>query len=113
MADHEYMVLSRPPEGVSDEAYNEWYDIHMREILEVPGFASAQRSALTLLGSRGDAFEYRYIVRYGIEGDLHEALASLRAAVEAGRLYFPDWFKNIRTAGFEVDPITETVLAAP
>jgi hypothetical protein len=31
--------------------------------------------------------------------------------VGAGQLYFPDWFKDIMTAGFQVEPVTETVLA--
>jgi hypothetical protein len=111
MPDHEYIVLSKPPEGVSAEEFNEFYDGHMREILELPGFVSAQRSGLTLRGHRGEAFEYEYIVRYGIDGDLDATLAGLREAVQAGRLYFPDWFPSIRTAGFAVAPITETVKA--
>lgn len=111
MPDHEYVVLSKPPEGVGAEEYNDWYDRHMREILELPGFVSAQRSSLTLRGSRGEAFPYEYLVRYGIDGDLDETLAGLRRAVAAGALYFPDWFKDIRTAGFALDPITETVMA--
>ena len=111
MADHEYVVLSKPPEGVSAQDYNAWYDGHMREILELPGFVSAQRSALTLRGSRGEALPYEYLVRYGIDGDLDETLAGLRRAVAAGELYFPDWFKDIRTAGFQVEPVTDTVLA--
>jgi hypothetical protein len=113
MADHEYIVLSRAPDGVGAQEYNEWYDRHMREILELPGFVSAQRSALTLRGARGDALPYEYLVRYGIDGDLDETLAGLRAAVNAGRLYFPEWFKDIGTAGFQVEPVTETVLAVP
>ena len=111
MPDHEYIVLSKPPEGVSAGEFNDWYDRHMGEILELPGFVSAQRSALTLRGHRGKAFDYEYIVRYGIDGDLDATLAGLRAAVEAGRLYFPDWFPSIRTSGFAVAPITETVKA--
>jgi hypothetical protein len=111
MPDHEYLVLSRPPEGVGDQEYNDWYDRHMREILELPGWVSAQRSALTLRGSRGEAFAYSYHVRYGIDGDLEEALAELRRAVDAGELYFPDWFGDIRTAGFIVVPVTGVVHA--
>lgn len=112
MADHEYIVLSRPPEGVSAEEYNEWYDGHMRELLELPGFVSAQRSRLTFRGARGEAYPYEYLVRYGIDGDLEEALAGLRAAADGGRLYFPDWFPNIRTVSFVAEPITDTVHAA-
>ena len=113
MADHEYIVLSKPPAGVSAQEYNDWYDGHMREILEIGGFVSAQRSALTLRGSRGEAFEYEYLVRYGIDGDLEATLTALREAVAAGELYFPEWFDRIRTAGFEVRAVTETVTALP
>lgn len=109
MPDHEYLVLSKPPEGVGAQEYNDWYDRHMHEILELPGFVSAQRSALALRGARGEAFAYEYLVRYGIDGDLEAALAGLRRAVDAGELYFPDWFKDIRTAGFHVAPLTGVV----
>lgn len=111
MPDHEYLVLSKPPEGVSAQEFNDFYDRHMREILELAGWVSAQRSAVTLRGSRGEALPYEYLVRYGIDGDLEEAIAELRRAVAAGEIYFPDWFKDIRTAGFQVEPVTETVLA--
>jgi len=111
MADHEYMVLSKPPEGVGAQEYNDWYDRHMREILELPGWVSAQRFALTLRGSRGEALPYEYLARYGIDGDLDETLAGLRRAVAAGEIYFPAWFKDIRTAGFQAEPVTETVVA--
>ena len=43
MTDHELVVLSRPPEDVSDDTYNDWYDTHVREILALPGFVAAQR----------------------------------------------------------------------
>ena len=32
MPDHEYVVLSKPPEGVSAQEHNDWYDRHMREV---------------------------------------------------------------------------------
>jgi hypothetical protein len=111
MPDHEYIVLSKPPEGVSAEEFNDVYDDHMREILELPGWVTAQRSALTLRGHRGEAFPYEYIVRYGIDGDLDAAIAALREAVDTGRLHLPDWWPSIRTSGFAVAPITETVEA--
>ena len=112
MPDHTYLVLSRPPDGVSDDEFNAWYEGHIREILEVPGFVSAQRSSLKLRGSRGEAFEYTYLAHYGIDGDLDASLAALREAVQSGRMYFPDWFKDIRTAGFQADPIADAVLAS-
>ncbi|HLK44858.1 MAG TPA: hypothetical protein VKT18_02665 [Acidimicrobiales bacterium] len=113
MPDHEYLVLSKPPEGVGADEYNAWYDRHMREILELPGFVSAQRSALTLRGHRGEALPYEYLVRYGIDGDLDETLAGLRRAVDAGELHFPEWFPKIRTAGFHAVPVTDVVREVP
>ena len=84
MADHEYIVLSKPPEGVSGQEFNDWYDRHMREILELPGFVSAQRSALTLRGARGDAFELRVPRslwhRRRPRGDAGRAARAVRAA---------------------------------
>jgi hypothetical protein len=109
MPDHEYLVMSKPPEGVGTQEYNDFYDRHMREILALPGWVSAQRSSLTLRGHRGEALDYEYHVRYGIDGDLEAALSELRRAVDAGEIYFPDWFPNIRTAGFTVVPVTDIV----
>ena len=93
--------------GLSAREFNDWYDIHVRKVFEVPGFVSAQRSANAVRGGRGEAFEYEYLVRYGIDGDLDAALAALREAVDGGRLYFPEWFARIRTAGFEARAQTE------
>jgi len=111
MTEQEYIVLSKPPEGVGEQEYNDWYDGHMRQILELPGWVSAQRSALTLRGSRGEAFAYEYLVRYRIDGDIDAALAALREAVDSGRMYFPEWFPRIRTAGFSVRALTDAISA--
>ena len=47
MADqHLHLVFSKPPESVSDEEFNRWYDAHLDEILAVPGFRSAKRFRL-------------------------------------------------------------------
>ena len=59
----------------------------------------------------GDEYKYGHGDGELRDGDLDTALAALREAVEARRLYFPDWFPEIRTSGFAVAPITETVEA--
>ena len=98
-----FFVLSRPPEGIGDEQYTEWYDIHHREVLELPGFASAQRFPLVRYrgGGGGDATPgFRFLVRYHIDGAVEDALAALRAAVDGGHMTFPDWYDGVQSAGF-------------
>ena len=46
MSENLHLVFSKPPEGISDESYNQWYDSHLSEILVVPGFVSARRYRL-------------------------------------------------------------------
>ena len=41
MSENLHLVFSKPPEGMPDEEYNQWYDSHLAEILVVPGFVSA------------------------------------------------------------------------
>ena len=43
MSENLHLVFSKPPEAISDDAYNRWYDFHLGEILVVPGFVSARR----------------------------------------------------------------------
>ena len=37
MSENLHLVFSKPPETISDEEYNRWYDFHLGEILVVPG----------------------------------------------------------------------------
>jgi len=46
MTENLHLVFSKPPEAISDEEYNRWYDFHLGEILVVPGFVSARRYRL-------------------------------------------------------------------
>ena len=41
MSENLHLVFSKPPADISDEAYNQWYDSHLSEILVVPGFVFA------------------------------------------------------------------------
>jgi hypothetical protein len=47
MADHELVVLSRPPAGVTDDEYDSWYDTHVREVLGLRSRGSSRRSGST------------------------------------------------------------------
>lgn len=69
------VVFSNPVAGREDD-YNDWYDRqHLADVLEVPGFLSAQRFKLA-----GDAagFAWSYLAIYEFEADdPADALAEL------------------------------------
>src|SRR4051794_39736612 len=105
MPDHFFLVLSEPPAGLPEGEYERWYDVHMREVLELPGFVSAERSALRFIrSSTGEGVPYSYLVQYGIDGELEDAMRALRAAVDGGGMTFPDWYPGVVSAGFERVP---------
>jgi hypothetical protein len=79
---HVLLVLSEAVEGREDE-YNDWYDnVHLVEVLEVPGFVAAQRFSAgeAMAGRPGPPRKYLSI--YEIEADdVNTALAALSSAV--------------------------------
>ena len=79
MANSIFVVLTNPVEGREDE-FNQWYsDIHVREVVDIPGFVSAQRFALSDAQSAG-AGPHKYLAIYEVEGDPAAALEALKAA---------------------------------
>ncbi|MGE3775250.1 MAG: hypothetical protein AB7I32_20170 [Gammaproteobacteria bacterium] len=63
-----------------EREFNEWYtNVHLREVLDIPGFVAARRFELSpaQMGGRGPQ---RYLAIYEIEGDPAAALAALKAA---------------------------------
>ncbi len=79
MATSLLVVMTNPQDGKEDE-YNAWYtDVHVREVVDIPGFVSAQRFKLAdaQMGPQGD---HRYLAIYEVEGDPAAALAALKAA---------------------------------
>jgi hypothetical protein len=102
MPDHVFFVLSEPPEGLAEGEYERWYGVHMREVLELPGFVAAECFALRFVrSSTGERIPFSYLVQYGIEGDFDAAMRGLRAAVDSGRMTFPDWYPGVVSAGWE------------
>lgn len=90
MADRSlYLVFSNPAEGREDD-YNKWYDeVHIPEVLTLPGFVSAQR--LTQQDSSSPiAPKQKYGVIYEIDGDPTEVNAKLNEAMGNGTLHMTD-----------------------
>lgn len=71
MPRYKMLVLSRPVEGREAE-FNEWYQqVHLKQIVEIPGFVSAQRFKMAS-NMRGDE-AWPYAAIYEIETDDIEA----------------------------------------
>jgi hypothetical protein len=110
MARHVFLVNSNPTEG-KEEEYNDWYDnVHLAEVVEVPGIVSAQR-----LKYSGASFDpespsrHGYIALYEIdvEGDPAAVLDTLRSMVEKGDMVVPDSITDIDA--WIYSPITSVV----
>ena len=79
MARYTLVAFSKPVEGREAE-YNSWYnDIHMPEVLNVPGFSSAQRFKvrLPLVGEMPG----RYLAVYQMEADSPKAVEAAKNAL--------------------------------
>jgi len=100
MPEHLHLVFSRPPEWLSDEAYNEWYDFHLGEILVVPGFVSARRYRLETTRGTIPPSEMRFLSMYEIDGDPRDVMVALDEERASGRMDLPSWFPEIRFASF-------------
>lgn len=90
MAKHVFLVLSNPTEGKEDE-YNDWYDnIHLGEVIQVPGFTAAQRFKLDGEPTRGEA-GHKYMAIYEMDTDDPQgSIAALGSAIEAGKIQMSD-----------------------
>ncbi|MGE0487016.1 MAG: hypothetical protein AB7Q81_22890 [Gammaproteobacteria bacterium] len=74
------MVLTNPVPG-QEEAFNDWYsNVHIQEVVAVPGFVAAQRFALAP-AQMGGAGAHGYLALYEVEGDPAAALDALKAAL--------------------------------
>ena len=101
MSKNIHIVFSQPPERISDEEFNRWYDPHLDEILVVPGFVSAQRYRLEpAVSPSGGPLPYRFLSLYELDGDVGKIMADLDEEASSGRMDLPEWFPDIRFASW-------------
>jgi hypothetical protein len=120
-----HLVFSDPPAHVSEEAYNEWYDAHVQEILAVDGWVAATRYKLEPAVNAEDLGGYRYLSLYELDCPPDVAVANLAAAgmgnadtyiemkgdSDAGDpLPLPDWFAEIRFGSWNATGTSERIL---
>lgn len=108
MARHILVTMSTPAAGREDE-FNAWYDEHIRELVAVEGWESAQRYKFE--GTQNDpdqAAPGTHLAIYEFDGDPSEVLARAVAKSEAGEIEFRlDVIENI--AAWVYSPTTEVV----
>ncbi|WP_410872861.1 hypothetical protein [Nocardia sp. A7] len=76
------MVFATPHDGM-DEEYNRWYtDVHIPEVLTIPGVVSCERHRL----ERGGPDELQYLAVFDLDDDPATILAELRARSMDGRM---------------------------
>ncbi|MGV8854965.1 MAG: hypothetical protein ACOH2L_09950 [Devosia sp.] len=81
MAKYNLIALTNPLEGRDDE-FNQWYtDIHLADVLKLPGVKAAQRFGLAQTQHRPGPFEWKYMAVYEIDiADISTTLTALTAA---------------------------------
>ncbi|MFT4230259.1 MAG: hypothetical protein QM602_08225 [Microbacterium sp.] len=84
---HLWLVNNDLPEDVAEE-FNQWYsDVHIPQLLQIPGFVSGRRFALSPVQNGSKEPELRrYLSVFELAGDPQAVFDALRAAVTAGRV---------------------------
>jgi hypothetical protein len=94
VAENRFVVLSNPIEG-EDDTFNKWYDeVHVPEVLAVPGVVAAQRYDLAELKIPDDEDlpaqlpppTHRYLVIYELDREPDAVMAEFLERVMSGKL---------------------------
>ena len=111
MAKHVFVVFTNPVSG-KDGTYNDWYtNQHLPDVLNVPGFVSAQRFKLSDTQRAAGPFPWQYLALYQIEtDDLQKTLATLAERSGTSAMVMSDALAAERLA-WVFDPITPDVVA--
>lgn len=111
MAHNLYLVFSRPPSGMSEAQYHRWYDEHMRENMETPGFVSVRRYAVRQRVGKPLPGDQDHLALYEYDGDYGPIGEHLKSRVESGDIELPDWFSEVPFASWASEPLSGRVLA--
>jgi len=102
-----FLALANPTSDDVDREFNQWYDdVHMREVLALPGVTSARRFKLadTQIMPGDDAAGRRYLAVYEVEVD---DWADFAAANQHG---FAEGKITVNTDLLQLDPMVMTMV---
>ncbi len=111
MGKHILAVHSNATEG-KDTEYNDWYNnVHLGEVLQVPGFVAAQRFEIADVAPvAGGAPSHQYMAIYELDTDDPQAsLDALGASVRDGTMTMSDAINTSDVAACLYGPITDRV----
>jgi hypothetical protein len=90
MAESKLIVFTNPKPG-EDAAYNKWYDeVHLPDVLAVPGVRSAKRYRIATPGA--GELKHGYLAIYELDGDYPAVMEAMTARVESGQMVICDAF---------------------
>ena len=95
-----YFVFTLPPAEVSDEQFSAWYDVHISEVLEIPGFLGARRYWLGQGAPTRPPIAFRHLGAYVLDGPFAEPVAELGRRMGAGEMSTEPWFGDVRVEAF-------------
>jgi len=105
-----YIVFSRCPQLVTEAEYDRWHEMHVSQILGVPGFAAATRYELVpALDEPAEADRFTRASVYEIDVSACEAMAALADTVSSGRMDLPGWFGKIHVASWLAHPLGQRI----
>ena len=113
MSDNNVMVvLTNATPGFEDE-FNEWYDnVHLAEVVALPGFVAARRYKYTESQLAGfPESPQKYLALYWIEGDPKVALDALANELASGGIAIPEYLDPSATAAANFAPIGSALIA--
>ena len=108
MSKHLMVVFTNPVDGKEDE-FNDWYtNIHLSDVLRVPGFVAAQRFELSKPQIMGDT-PYRYMAIYEIEAEDPEPVIEALKQVPENGMVISTALDAENAAAWVYSPITVRV----
>lgn len=125
MTTYLHLVFSDPPPQVTEEDFNAWYDVHVKEILAVDGWVAATRYRVEPTVGADESGNYRFLSLYELDVPPKIAVANLAAAgmgnadtyidLKAGAddldpLPLPDWFAGIRFGAYNATGTSVRIL---
>lgn len=98
-----FVAFSRPVEGREAE-FDRWYDeVHLPEVLEVPGILNGQKLLLgpdQMPAQYTPACEFPQVALYEVEGDVAEVAAEIVSRAEEGVFHMSDAMAGAETHFF-------------
>ncbi|HEY2653974.1 MAG TPA: hypothetical protein VGI50_18775 [Solirubrobacteraceae bacterium] len=100
MQDGVYFVFTLPPAELSDDEFSAWYDTHVSEVLEIPGFRAARRYWLAQAALNRPSIVFRHLGAYVLDGASAEPVAELGRRFAGGEMTTAPWFEDVRVEAF-------------